>query len=211
MKRLGSRESGLAQIARLGRRNPAAAIGVVVLVAWVIIALTVSFWYPQDPLVQDMGNRVAAPSIEHPFGTDLLGRDILARVLYGSRLSLPTGVIVVALSLVIGGAYGMVSGYAGGRIDDVMMRIAEVFLAFPSVILAMAIAAALGPSLTNAMLAMIAVWWPEFARLMRGQVLSVREYPHVDAARVIGASPLRIMIFHILPENPVASGCQGES
>lgn len=190
----------LAAAIRLARRNPTAAVGAAVLGVWVFIAITIPFWSPYNPLAQDIGNRLAAPSTQHLFGTDVLGRDLLARVLYGSRASLPAAVVVIAASLLLGGTYGMISGYAGGKVDDVMMRIADVTLAFPSIILAMAIAAALGASLTNAMLAMTAVWWPEFARVMRGQVLSVKELPHVEAARVVGASRTRIIRLHILPE-----------
>ena len=192
--------SPLHTVAVLVRRNPTAAIGACVLVGWVLVAITVPLWLHVDPLAQNIGDRLAAPSQAHAFGTDLLGRDILARVLWGSRLTLPTALVVIAAALVVGGTYGMVAGYAGGWVDEGLMRFADITLAFPSIILAMAIAAALGPSLTNAMLAMTAVWWPEFARVMRGQVLAVKEYPHVEAARVLGASHWRIITRHILPE-----------
>jgi peptide/nickel transport system permease protein len=170
------------------------------LLAWSAIALTVPLWLRTDPLLQDIGNRLAPPSAAHLFGTDALGRDVLARVLWGARLSLPAALIVIFASLMIGGAFGMAAGYFGGLVDETLMRIADITLAFPSIILAMAIGAALGPSLKNAILAMTAVWWPEFARLMRGQVTAVREYPHVEAARVLGASDWRIAVRHILPE-----------
>jgi peptide/nickel transport system permease protein len=187
-------------VAKFARRNPSAMVGGVVLIVWSLIALTVPVWSQSDPLAQNLSDRLLGPSNGHPFGTDLLGRDVLARVLWGSRLSLPTAITVIGAALLFGGAFGMVAGYVGGRMDEAMMRLADITLAFPSIILAMAIAAALGPSLRNAMLAMTAVWWPEFARVMRGQVLAVKEYPHVEAARVLGASHWRIITRHILPE-----------
>jgi peptide/nickel transport system permease protein len=202
--RLWFRRSRLAALTQgvldLARRNPTAVIGGVVLITWALIALTVPFWLHVDPLAQNLGDRLQAPSQHHPFGTESLGRDVMARVLWGSRLSLPAALVVIAAALVIGGSYGMVAGYVGGKVDEALMRVADITLAFPSIILALAIAAALGPSLRNAMLAMTAVWWPEFARVMRGQVLAVREYPHVEAARVLGASHWRIITRHILPE-----------
>jgi peptide/nickel transport system permease protein len=187
-------------VARFARRNPTAAFGAVILVTWAVIALTIPLWSASDPLAQNMDDRLVGPSSRHLFGTDLLGRDVLARVLWGARLSLPTALAVIAAALIFGGAFGMAAGYVGGRLDEAMMRLADITLAFPSIILAMAIAAALGPSLRNAMVAMTAVWWPEFARVMRGQVLAVKEYPHVEAARVLGASHWRIITRHILPE-----------
>ena len=187
-------------VSYLVRRNPTAVIGALVLIAWVLIALTVPFWLHVDPLAQNLGDRLQPPSAQHWFGTEALGRDLLARVLWGARLSLPAALIVIVAALLIGGAYGAVAGYFGGIVDEALMRLADVTLAFPSIILALAIAAALGPSLRNAMLAMTAVWWPEFARVMRGQVLAVKEYPHVEAARVLGASNWRIITRHILPE-----------
>jgi peptide/nickel transport system permease protein len=198
------RRAGTSSVTRwvsyLMRRNPTAVIGALVLIAWGLIALTVPFWLHVDPLAQNLAERLQPPSAHHLFGTESLGRDELARVLWGARLSLPAALIVIAASLLIGGSYGAVSGYFGGKVDEAMMRLADVTLAFPSIILALAIAAALGPSLRNAMLAVTAVWWPEFARVMRGQVLAVKEYPHVEAARVLGASHWRIITRHILPE-----------
>jgi len=194
------RWSAASPLMRFAKRNPTAATGAAVLIVWAVIALTVPLWTPADPLAQDLDIRLLGPSGQHVFGTDLLGRDVLVRVLWGSRLSLPTALVVIAASVLFGGSFGMISGYVGGRLDEAMMRIADITLAFPSIILAMAIAAALGPSLRNAMLAMTAVWWPEFARVMRGQVLAVKEYPHVEAARVLGAGHWRIITRHILPE-----------
>jgi peptide/nickel transport system permease protein len=189
----------MARLRRFVIRNPLVLLSGIMLSAWVIIALTISMWAPYDPLHQDIAKRLSGPNWTHLFGTDSLGRDVFSRVLYGARLSLPTAASVVAISIIVGGAYGLISGYIGGKLDEVMMRIADVTLAFPSIILAMAIATALGPSLRNAMLAMIIVWWPEFARLMRGQVLAIRENTHVEAARVMGATSFRIATRHVLP------------
>ncbi len=185
---------------RLARRNPMAAIGALVLLTWALIALTVPLWAPYDPNVQDVPHRLMAPSAQHIFGTDLLGRDLFVRVLYGARISLPAAALILAAAMLIGSIYGLISGYVGGIVDEALMRLTDVALAFPGLILSMAIAAALGPSLTHAAIALIVVKWPQFARVMRGQVLAVKELPHVEAARVVGARPARIVFRHILPE-----------
>ena len=176
------------------------AVALTVIAGWIVVAVTIPAWSPASPIAQHINGRLLPPSSDHLFGTDILGRDVLSRVLWGARLSLPTAAIVITFALGIGGLYGMIAGYVGGGLDEVLMRIVDVTLAFPAIILAMAIAAALGPSLRNAVLAMLAVWWPEFARVMRGQVIAVKEYPHVEAARVLGAGHWRIMTRHILPE-----------
>jgi peptide/nickel transport system permease protein len=154
---------------------------------------------PYDPLVQDLGSRLRPPSSEHWLGTDSLGRDIASRILYGARISLIIGVVVVTAAGVVGTAIGLVAGYAGGLVDEVLMRLTEVFLAFPALILAMAIAGALGPSLTNAIIAIAAVTWAVYARLVRGQILSLRRREFVEAARAMGASRTRIVVRHLLP------------
>lgn len=188
------------RMARLITGNPTAGAGAVVLLTWIVIAVTVPLWGHVDPVAQNLSDRLAAPSSQHLFGTDALGRDVLSRVLWGSRVSLPAALVVITAAALVGAAYGMISGYVGGLVDELFMRLADITLAFPSIILAMAIAAALGPSLPHAMLAMTAVWWPQFARLMRAQVLAVKELPHVEAARVLGASHWRVIVRHILPE-----------
>jgi peptide/nickel transport system permease protein len=197
---LNRRGSWRRNVATVVRNDPLLGIGSAVIIIWCLIALTVPIWSPYDPITyQNLGNKLAAPSRYHLFGTDSLGRDVASRVMYGSRISLPLSVIVVAISCLIGSAVGSVAGYAGGPLDEVLMRICDATLAFPSIVLALAIGAALGPSLQNVMIAVIAVWWPEYARLMRGQVLSVKNYEHVLSAECVGCSDIQILIKHILP------------
>jgi peptide/nickel transport system permease protein len=139
------------------------------------------------------------PSIKHLFGTDELGRDIFSRVLYGTRISLPAAVLVVVLALIIGIPLGVIAGTYGGYVDELLMRITDMFLSFPPLLLAIAIAAILGPSLQNAILATMISWWPWYTRLTRGQAISIKEREFVMAARAIGASNFTIMWKHILP------------
>ena len=182
------------------RRNKVALAGVVVFVGWLVIAALAPVIAPYDPLEQDIENRLQSPSGEHWFGTDELGRDIFSRVLYGARISVPSGLLTIAATLVIGSLLGAISGYLGGWIDSVIMRAADVVLSFPSIILALAITAARGgPGLSNALLAIVLVLWPEYARVMRGAVLSLKSNEYVIAAEAIGASRWRILSRHILP------------
>jgi peptide/nickel transport system permease protein len=139
------------------------------------------------------------PSRQHLLGTDQLGRDVLSRILYGGRSSLSIGFLVVAVAILIGIPMGVLAGYYGGWLDDVLMRVTDVFLAFPPLLLAIAIAAALGPSFTNAMIAIAVTWWPWYARLVRAQTLSLRERYFVEAARSIGVSDSTIIVRHVLP------------
>ena len=183
--------------ALLGR--PSALVGLGILLFWIGVALTVSFVVPFDPLATDVSARLQPPTPTHWFGTDDLGRDIFRRTLYGARISLPAGFLTVAGALVIGSVVGAVAGYTGGWVDTILMRIADMVLAFPSIVLAMAIAGALGRSLNNAMIAIAVVTWPVYARLVRGQVLSLREREFVLAAQSVGASTPRILLRHILP------------
>ena len=154
---------------------------------------------PYDPNMQDYNTFTEPPSIAHWLGTDDLGRDVLSRIIFGSRVSLEVGVIAVAISLTIGVGSGLLAGYAGGWTDDVIMRVVDAVQAFPGLVLALAITAALGPGIGNAMIAIGFVTSPGIARLARGQTLSIRERDFVSAARVLGVSPLRIMARHIWP------------
>lgn len=181
------------------RRSPTLLIGLVLISLWVLAALLAPLVAPYSPVEQRLSERLSPPSARHLFGTDELGRDVFSRVLYGARISLPIGFGVVALTALLGTALGAVAGFVGGLVDELIMRFCDAVLAFPSLILAMAITAALGPGLNNAMLAIVLVLWPEYARLMRGQVLYLRELEYVTAARAIGAPEMRILWRHILP------------
>jgi peptide/nickel transport system permease protein len=181
------------------RQNPLMVVGALICVLWIIISLGVAEIAPYDPLDQNVMQRLQGPSSDHLFGTDQLGRDVLSRVLYGGRTSLPAGLVVVISAMLVGTIFGAVAGYVGGLSDELLMRLTEVFMAFPIIILAMAIAAALGPSVNNAVIAMTVVWWPNYARIVRSLVLSVKSEVYVESARAIGASPRRILLVTILP------------
>ena len=180
------------------RRNTGAMLGLGVLLLLVLSAL-VGPLFLGSPLEQDLGIRLQAPSAAHLLGTDQLGRDVLSRVLHGGRISLGLGVGVMLASLVSGSLIGLLAGLLGGWWDEAIMRVTDIFLAFPSLILAMAISAALGPSLTNVMIAVALVSWPAYARLIRAQVLALREREFVEAARALGSSESRIALRHLLP------------
>ena len=194
-----SRPTRLTQAWRFLRANPVALVGLALVIAWVLISLLAPLIAPYGPLEQKIVQRLKPSSAAHWFGTDQLGRDVLTRVLYGGRLSLPAGLSVVLIAGIIGTAIGAISGFAGGWLDELMMRITEVFMAFPTIILAMAIASALGPSLINAILAMVVVWWPSYARVVRGLVLSVKANDYVQAARALGVPEGRILWRTVLP------------
>ncbi len=181
------------------RRSRASMFGLILVLFWVVVAILAPHLAPSSPLDQHLADRLTPPGFRYPFGTDELGRDVLSRVLYGARLSIPAGVAVVALTAMLGALLGAVAGFAGGLVDEGIMRVSDAVLAFPSLILAMAITAALGPGLVNALLAIVLVLWPEYARLMRGQVLSIRQMEYVTAARAIGAPDRLILWRHILP------------
>src|SRR4051794_4325467 len=164
--------------------NPLSAIGLVLAAVLIVIAIAAPLFAPQDPLTMDPSNRLAPPGAQHWLGTDDGGRDIFARVIYGTRSSLLTALGILALASVIGTVVGLTAGYFVGWVDEILMRITDMFLAFPALVLAMGMAAALGPSLFNAMLATALVWWPWYARLVRGQALHLKNEAFVEAARV---------------------------
>jgi peptide/nickel transport system permease protein len=197
--RLASSESPWARGLRILIRNRMAMAGAAVILIWAAAAVAAPLIAPYDALAQSVEDRLSPPSAQHPFGTDELGRDVFSRVVYGARISLPVGLVVILFSMLMGASVGALAGYIGGVFDLLVMRLADITLAFPSIVLALAIASALGPSLRNALIAMILVWWPEYARLMRGQVLSVRNNEYVTAARSIGVSSGRILARHIIP------------
>jgi peptide/nickel transport system permease protein len=165
----------------------------------VLAAVAAPLVLPWDPATQDLPNRLQGPTWQHWFGLDELGRDILARVLLGARVSLLVGIIVVGVSAVVGMVVGGVSGYYGGTIDQVIGRIMDVLMAFPGMLLAIALVAVLGPSLVNVVIALAIIGWVGYARLVRGQVLRAREFEYVTAARALGAGTLRILARHVLP------------
>ena len=183
----------------LVRRQPATIFSLFVVVTLLVLAILGSHAAPYDPLAVDLPHKLQAPSAAHPFGTDDMGRDVLSRVIVGTRLSVQTIVVIMTISVALGLLVGTIAGYFGSYMDEGLMRVTDIFLAFPALILALAIVAALGPSLLNAMLAISLVWWPWYARMVRGQVLSVKENQYVEAARSIGARHGRIMLRHILP------------
>ncbi len=165
----------------------------------IILALGGSRFAPQNPLAVNTSVRFQAPGAAHWMGTDNLGRDMASRVIAGTQLAVQSCFVILVSAVLVGVVVGLVAGYYGGWVDEVFMRISDVFIAFPGLVLALAIAAALGPNLTNAMIAISAVWWPPYARLVRGQVLLIKEQDFIDATRALGGGALRIMFLHILP------------
>lgn len=199
---LTTRFSEIGLMVRAFRRDPLALLSVIIAALFVIgtIFAPVLTRYPaQGRGEPNILEKFEPPSREHPLGTDYLGRDVWARILFGGRNSLTMGLLVVAVAALIGIPLGAIAGYYGGWIDNVLMRITDVFLAFPPLLLAIAIAAALGPSFVNAMIAVAITWWPWYARLVRAQTLSLREEYFIEAARSVGVSNLRIILRHILP------------
>ena len=179
-------------------REPLALLGLAMVLLYVGVALTVSFLPLRDPLLPS-AQRLAAPSPEFPFGTDQLGRDLLSRVLYGARLSIQVALLSVAAATLAGGFLGLVSGYIGGLLDLALGRVLDVFFAFPSILLALGIVAALGPDPRNVVLAIAVVYTPIFARIVRGPVLALKVREFVEAARAVGATRTRIVLRHLLP------------
>jgi len=189
----------LSKSQRWRRRYGLAAVGAAIIVVWLLLALLAPLIAPYSPSAVDVTVRLRAPSSEYWLGTDTLGRDVLSRLLYGARVSLFAGITVVLLGALIGTLIGAIAAYTGGRAEEALMRFTDLMLCFPPIILAMAIAAALGIGTLNTMIAMLVVWWPKFARLARSLVLVQRGQEYVEAARVIGYGPARILAKHILP------------
>lgn len=178
--------------------NPLSAVGLALVLFAVAVALAAPLIAPADPIAMMPDLRLQPPNLAHWMGTDDGGRDILSRIIFGTRSSLLTALGILAVASVTGTAIGLAAGYFGGWVNKVLMRITDMFLAFPALVLAMGMAATLGPSLFNAMLATAVVWWPWYARLVRGQALHLKHEAFVEAARVSGASALRIAFHHIL-------------
>ena len=175
--------------------------GVIICLFWIIMAIIAPMVAPYDPVVQDLTLRLKAPSAAHIFGTDNFGRDIFSRVIYGGRYSLLAGCLTVVIAGCIGTIYGAIAGYVGGAVDNIMMRLSEMILSFPSLILAMIINAVMGSNLFNTMFALVIVAWPSYARVMRSVVLSVRENEYVTASEALGATRFRILLKEIIPNS----------
>lgn len=202
MTTAGARSSVARSVrARLRRVSPLGWVAMVVALVAILIALFPDQFATRDSLAIDIRNRLDPPSAQAWFGTDELGRDLYSRTMQGIRLSLGSALGVVLLTALVGIPVGILSGFLGGWLDVVLMRIADMFIAFPQLIMAMAIVTVLGPGLTNAMIALAIVWWPQYARLARGQVLQLREVQFVEAATALGARSGRIMGRHLLPNS----------
>lgn len=186
-------------VKRFPRESPLNIVALAIIGAFLFLSVFGTMLAPFDPVSPEATNRFHPPSSEHWFGTDNLGRDVLSRVMSGARISLGIATLIISVAVIVGVIVGAFSGYIGGLVDEITMRFTDIFLAFPWLILAMAIAAALGPSLRNTVIALTVVYWPWYARLVRGQVLSIKERDFVDAARSIGARPSRLLTRHILP------------
>lgn len=196
---LARKSSRTMALARVFRKYPLASVGIVIVGLVVIFAALAPIIAQHEPNIADGRNALQTPSAEHWFGTDRLGRDVFARVMYGSRISLQVGVLAVAFAGLIGVPLGMLGGYFGGWLDAIVMRWADAIIAFPSIVLALALVLVLGPSVLTIMFALGLASSPAYARLVRGQVLAVREMDFVLAARALGASHVRILIQHVFP------------
>jgi peptide/nickel transport system permease protein len=192
-----------AEVWRRLKRNKMAILGLILISTMIIIAIFANVIADYETVVikQNLSNRLQAPSMSHILGTDEFGRDIFARLIHGARVSLKVGVLAVGISIVIGGALGAIAGYYGGHLDNIIMRIMDIFLAVPSILLAIAIVSALGPNLINLMVAISISSIPGYARIVRASVLSIRDQEYVEAAKAIGASDTRIILKHIIPNS----------
>jgi len=181
------------------RRNRGALLGAALVALLVAAAVFAPWLADRGPSQQDLRARLQAPSLTHPFGTDEFGRSLYSRVLHGARVSLLTGLIPVVAALVVGSTLGLLAGFFGGRLESLIMRVMDVLLAFPSLLLALAVVGTLGPGLVNAVIAIAVVEIPQYARLVRSVVLGTREEDYVQAARALGAGNARLMLRHVLP------------
>lgn len=193
------------QILRRVLRNRKAVAGAILLAIIVLAAIFADYIAVHDPYTQNLRNRLQPPSGEHWLGTDQFGRDMFSRIVHGARISLRVGFISIGIALLAGGMMGLLAGYYGGWLETIFMRLVDIMLALPSFLLALAIVSTLGPSLTNVMVAVGIAYTPGFARVMRSAVLSVRQLDYVTAAQAAGASDLRIMVRHVVPNalNPL--------
>lgn len=181
------------------RQNPLTLVGLLIIVMWVIVGVLAPSLAPFEPLAQDVNVRLTAPNETFRMGTDELGRDIFSRVIWGTQITIPAGIAVVVFGSIIGTTVGALAGYLGGLWDEALMRLTELFMAFPTIILALAVTAALGPAIENAILALAVVWWPTYARMIRGLVLEVKAQEYVEAVHAIGAPGHYILLRTVLP------------
>jgi peptide/nickel transport system permease protein len=199
-----SRRSGFRYfIRRFSRESPLNVVALGIIGIFLFLCIFGPTIAPHNPTQPDMQVRLSPPSMDHPLGTDQLGRDVMSRIMAGARISLGIATLILAIAIPVGTLVGVIAGFIGGIVDEILMRITDIFLAFPALILAMAIAAALGPSLRNTVIALTLVYWPWYARLIRGQVLQIKERDYVEAARSVGVGSPRLISKHILP-NAVA-------
>ena len=201
LSQVGEKDGILEKLARMCRQNKLAAISALVILLIILASVFAPVIAPYGEAEQDVINRLQAPSLIHPFGTDELGRDVFSRILYGSRVSLVIGILPSVLALVIGIILGLLAGYLGGKTDVIIMRIADIMLSIPSLLLAMVIMYTLGSSTINLFLALSMINWASVARVVRSQTLSLKESEYVEAARSIGVSKWKIMMRHILPSS----------
>lgn len=188
------------RVGRYLRSSPLACVGTTLVALTLLIAIFAPWLAPHDPYAVDLKLKLMAPNGTFWLGTDEAGRDLLSRIFYGARLSVTTGILVIIVSLLVGATAGAIAGYAGGGVDEIIMRVADFFMAFPYLILAMAIAYSLGANIQNAIIAIVVVFWPSYARLVRGMVISIRHREFIEAARLMGATNSRIVLRHILPQ-----------
>ena len=179
-------------------RRPLAIAGAVIALVWLVVAVFAPLIAPYDPLAQTF-TALQPPSLDHPFGTDELGRDVLSRVIYAARVSIPLAILLVTLAAAIGGVLGAIAGYFRGLTDGAVMRVTDLVFAFPAIILAMVVTAVLGRGLRNAVLAIVIVAWPAYARIVRGLVLSIGDSEYVQSARLLGVSSKRTLFRDVLP------------
>lgn len=197
------KESQLKETWRRFKRNKTAVLGLIIISIIFLVAIISGFVYDYETEIinQNISQRLQSPSKEYWFGTDETGRDIFARIMYGSRISLSVGFSSVFLSLIAGGALGAIAGYFGGRVDNAIMRVMDVFLAIPGTLFAITIVAALGTSIFNLVVALSISGVPRFARILRGSVMTVRDNEYIEAARAIGANNFRIITRHVIPNS----------
>lgn len=188
-------------VVRFLKQNHLATVGLIIIIGWVTVTIIAPVLAPYSPLKQTIVDRLQPPGSTYWLGTDQLGRDVLSRVMYGGRISIPAAAVVVLLAGVVGTVVGAVSGFVGGAAEEALMRITDVFMAFPTIILAMAIAAALGPNISNAVIAISIVWWPNYARVVRSLVITVKENEYVSASRAIGATEMRVLWRVVVPNS----------